>query len=478
MIVTYGSQTKTLTLYIVPGNGPMLLGREWLQHIRLDWKAIALVTKDPLQQLLNKHAELFDDTLGTMKDYTATLTVKDSARPKFHRPRPVPFAVREAVSKELDRLKKLGILEKVEHSQWAAPIVPVPKSNGQFKICGDYKSTINDALEVDQYLLLKLYDLFTALTRGEKFTVLDMSLAYQQMMLAEVNTQQGLYRFKRLPLGVSPAPPIFQRSMDSILQGLPQVLCYIDDILVTGKNDKEHLQNLAQVLTRLEQQGIRLKKDKCKFMEASVEYLGHIIDKNGLHTSYQKIEAIQKAPTPKNTQQLKSFLGLVHYYGKFISNLSSLLHPLNQRLKGSTKWSWSHSCEQAFLEAKQKLSSAPILVHYDPSLPLKLAGDASQYGVGAVISQVSLNGDERPVAYASRTLSASERNYSQIKKEALSLIYGLPKFYQYLYARNFTIITDHKPILAILGPKKNIPTLAAARMQRWALLLYNSLCKC
>ena len=139
VIVTYGSQTKTLTLYIVPGNGPTLLGREWLQHIRLDWKAIALMTKDPLQQLLNKHAELFDDTLGTMKDYTATLRVKDSARPKFHKPRPVPFAVWEAVSKELDRLEKLRILEKVEHSQWAEPIVPVPKSNGQFRICGDYQ---------------------------------------------------------------------------------------------------------------------------------------------------------------------------------------------------------------------------------------------------------------------------------------------------------------------------------------------------
>ena len=151
-----------------------------------------------------------------------------------------------------------------------------------------------------------------------------MMLAEESKKFVTINTQQGLYRYKRLPFGVSPVPAIFQRSMDSILQGLPQVLCYIDDILVTGKNDKEHLQNLAQVLTRLEQQGIRLKKDKCKFMEASVEYLRHIIDKNGLHTSDWKIEAIQKAPTPKNTQQLKPFLGLVHYYGKFISNLSSL----------------------------------------------------------------------------------------------------------------------------------------------------------
>ena len=146
----------------------------------------------------------------------------------------MPFAVPEAVSKELDRHEKLGILEKVEHSQWAAPIVPVPKSNGQFRI---YKSTINDALEVDQYSLPKPNDSFTALTGGEKFTVLDMCQAYPQMMLAEeskkfvtINTQQDLYGYKRLPFEVSPAPGIFQRSMDIILQGFPQVLCYICSI--------------------------------------------------------------------------------------------------------------------------------------------------------------------------------------------------------------------------------------------------------
>ena len=142
------------------------------------------------------------------------------------------------------------------------------------------------------------------------------------------------------------------------------------------------MKNLSEVLTRLEQQGIKLKKDKCKFMAPSVEYLGHKIDAKGRYTSERKVEAIQKAPAPKNTQKLKSFLGLVHYYGKFVPHLSSLLHPLNQLLKTNTKWSWSDSCEQAFQQAKNKLSSATILVHYDPSLPLRLVGDASQYGIG------------------------------------------------------------------------------------------------
>ena len=139
-----------------------------------------------------------------------------------------------------------------------------------------------------------------------------------------VNTHQGLYCYTRLPFGIASAPAIFQRTMDSILQGMPQVLCYIDDILITGKTDNDHLQNLSQVLTRLEQQGIRLRKEKCKFMAASVEYLGHKVDANGIHTSDRKVEAIQQAPIPKNTQQLKSFLGLVHYYGKFILSFTPI----------------------------------------------------------------------------------------------------------------------------------------------------------
>ena len=210
---------------------------------------------------------------------------------------------------------------------------------------------------------------------------------------------------------------------------------------------------------------------KCKFLAELVEYLGHKIDAKGIHTSNCKVEAIQQASPPKNVQQLKSFLGLVHYYGKFIPNLSSLLQLLNRLLKSKASWKWTNSCKQVFQEAKQNLATTPVLAHYNSVLPLKLAGDASQYGIGAVISHVYPNGDERPVAYASKTLSSAEQNYPQIEKEALSLIYGLCKFHQYLYARPFTIVTDHKPLLIILGPKKNIPTLAAVHMQRWALLL-------
>ena len=182
-------------------------------------------------------------------------------------------------------------------------------------------------------------------------------------------------------------------------------------------------------------------------------------------------QLVQKAPPPQNVQELRSFLGLVHYYGKFLPDFSTLLQPLNGLLKEDHQWVWSPKCTEAFQAAKELLSSAPVLAHYDPSLPLKMAGDASAYGIGAVISHVFADGKERPVAYASRTLSASERNYSQIEKEALALVFGVQKFHTYLYGRKFTLVTDHKPLTTVLGPKHGIPSMAAARLQRWALLL-------
>ena len=179
-----------------------------------------------------------------------------------------------------------------------------------------------------------------------------------------------------------------------------------------------------------------------------------------------KLQAIVQAPTPKNVQELRSFLGLLNYYGKFIPNLASLIQPLNNLLQRNQKWKWTTASNKAFEQAKDELSSSRVLVHYDPALTLTLAGDASAYGIGAVISHTMPGGTEHPIAFASRSLSSSECNYAQLEKEALSLIFGMKKFHQYLYGCKFTLVTDHKPLTAILGAKKGIPSLAAARLQR------------
>ena len=479
--VHYGHQSAQLPLIVVAGIRQSLMGRNWLQHIKLDWKRIAQVSNfkpsNP-EALIRHHHQLFDSGLGTYSGGKVKIQVQPGSTPRFHKPRPVPFAIKEAVGMELDRLEAQGIIEKVTASDWAAPIVAVPKRDGSYRICGDYKVTTNPVLEVDQYPLPRPSDLFASLAGGKSFSTLDLTQAYQQLLLDDsskkyttINTHKGLYQYTRLPFGIASAPAIFQKTMDTILQGLPHVCCYLDDILVTGPNDQQHLATLESVFTRLETHGLRLKGDKCSFLKSSVEYLGHRIDAQGIHTLPSKLEAIQKAPQPENVTQLRSFLGLLNYYGKFIVNLSTLIHPLNDLLKVKTPWNWSPECATAFQEAKQAISSATVLAHYDPTLPIVLAGDASAYGIGAVISHVYPDGSEHPIAFASRTLTKSESNYAQLEKEALSLNFGIKRFHQYLYGRPFTLLTDHKPLLKILGPKTGIPSLAAARMQRWALLL-------
>lgn len=482
--VTYDQQQyRNLELLVVGGSGPSLLGRDWLKVVKLDWRRIGNVSasqspESRIASLKEKYKSVFSESLGTITPMKAKLNVRKDAQPKFFKPRPIPYALRERVNDELDRLEEEGVLEKTHYSEWAAPIVVVPKKDGRLRLCGDFKVTVNPALDVDQYPLPRPEDIFASLSGGKQFTTLDLSQAYNQMELDEdsrkyatINTPKGLYQHTRLPFGIASAPAIFQRMIDQILHGIDGTASFIDDIAITGKTLEEHFERLEEVLRRLEKHDIHVNLPKCQFLKPSVNFLGHRIDAEGIHAMDDKLEAIVKAPAPENEQQLRSFLGLINYYGKFISNLSTLVHPLNNLLCKGREWKWTKECQHSFDQAKQTLVSSKVLTHYSPDLPIRMAGDASAYGVGAVISHVLPDGTERPVAFASRTLSSSEKNYAQVEKEALSLIFGIKRFHYYLYGRPFTIVTDHKPLTAILGPKKGIPPLAAARLQRWAWIL-------
>ena len=198
-----------------------------------------------------------------------------------------------------------------------------------------------------------------------------------------------------------------------------------------------------------------------------VTYLGHWIDKDGLHPTADKTKAILQAPAPKNTTELRAFLGLINYYGKFLPNLSMVLTPL----RSNTRWSWKTEQSRAFEDAKNLLRSPRVLIHYDSSRPLVLSCDASSYGVGAVLSHVMEDNTERPIAFASRTLAKAETNYAHLEKEALTIIFGIQKFHNYLYGRKFIIHSDHKPLMYILNASKSIPTMASPRVIRWSLLL-------
>lgn len=480
--VTYEDQTADLPLIVVKGKGPSLCGRNWLQQIKLNWRMIKTVsehTQPPksIPEVIAKYSEVFRDELGTLKDIKATISVKPDATPKFHKARPLPFAMKEKVEKELERLEKDSIISPVKHSEWAAPVVPVTKRDGTLRLCGDYKVTVNQATNTEIYPLPRIEEVLATLSGGKLFSKIDLASAYQQVLLDEdskkyttVNTHKGLFVYNRLCFGVNSAVSIFQRIMENLMKDL-NVVVYLDDLLIMGRDEAEHLMNLDRVLQRLQENGLRVKESKCEFGKTQIEYLGHVLDEKGVYPSQDKVRAIHDAPAPMTIKELRAFLGLVNYYGRFVPQQSTVLAPLYNLLKDETTWRWGKAEQDSFNKCKRLLTSDKVLMHYDPHLPLTLACDASAYGIGAVIQHTTPDGKEHPVAYASRSLSPAEKKYSQIEKEALSLVFGVKKFHQYLWGRQFNLITDHRPLLTLFGEHKGLPTMAAARIQRWAIIL-------
>ena len=287
---------NNLPLYVVEKGGHALFGRDWLKEIPLDWNSIKSLTaqkketprsRTQLDAILSKHTAVFDEKLGEVKGVTAKFNLQENSQPNYSKARTVAYSLRNKVEKELVILEKEGTLTKVNHSELATPIIPVLKKNGDIRICGDFKVTVNPVLKVDQYPVPKIEDIYAQLAGGQQFTKLDLMQAYLQLSVHEnskelvtINTHKGLYRYIRMPFGIASAPAIWQRTIEEVLQGIPGIQVMLDDIVITGKDDQEHLQNLDKVLARLEEYGLRLNLDKCQFFKDSVTFCGHIIDRD------------------------------------------------------------------------------------------------------------------------------------------------------------------------------------------------------
>ncbi|XP_039759571.1 uncharacterized protein K02A2.6-like [Pararge aegeria] len=341
----------------------------------------AVIQKNTKELLRKEFPEVFADGLGTFKT-RMQLHLADKT-PIFVKSRPLPLALRAPVERELERLQRDDVIYKVDRSDYGTPIVPIIKKNGDIRICGDFKVTINPLLKDFHYPLPQIEDIFATLGGGEQFSKLDLSHAYQQVLLTEdsqpmtaITTHIGTFVYKRVPFGIKCVPEYFEKLIEETLCGLSSTVAFQDDICVTGKDRETHCKNLRAVLARLKEAGLRVNWSKCEFFKDSVTYLGYKIDKKGLHTDANKIKAIVSAPSPKDK---------------------------------NVKWYWSCECESAFKRVKNIISSSPVLAHYDPKLPLLLSVDSSAYGLGAVLTHRYSDGSESLISCASRTLNEAEQ---------------------------------------------------------------------
>ena len=297
--------------------GPPLFGRNWLAKIPINWSYIKSLTCSTtvtlwqrLEQLITKYPGLVHDSIGKMADVKVHLTLKDGAVPVFMKARPVPYSLRAKVETELARLEQEGILTQVTWSDWVTPVVVLPKADGSVRLCGDFKVTVNPALNIDQYPLPRTEDILAALEDSSK---IDLQLAYLQMelddeskKLATIHTHKSLIRYNCLAFGIASAPAIWQRAIERVLEGIPKTQCLIDDIYIAGAGEEEHLLLLEQVLEQLNRYHLIINKRKCVFSQKEVSYCGYRVDGEGLHKTAEKVQNVTQAPPPSNVSQLRA----------------------------------------------------------------------------------------------------------------------------------------------------------------------------
>ncbi|UYV63976.1 hypothetical protein LAZ67_2006231, partial [Cordylochernes scorpioides] len=309
---------------------------------------------------------------------------------------------------------------------------------------------------------------------GEYFSTMDMRSGYWQIEVDDKDrektafiTPDGLYEFNVMPFGLCNAPATFERMIDNVLRGLKwdMCLCYLDDIVVYGSTFKEHLTRLYKVLRCIQQAGLCLNYKRCNFASRQITILGHVINEFETQPDPEKVKAIVHFPKPRNISETRSFLGLSSYYRRFIKSYANKSRPLNSLLKKDEKFIWGEEQDESFRILKQELRSSPVLGHFVEGAETHVHTDASGYGLGAVLVQIQ-NDAERPIAYASRTLTKAEKNYSTTEKECLAVVWALGKFRMYLYGRAFTVVTNHHSLCWLVGLKE-----PSGRLARWALKL-------
>ncbi len=379
----------------------------------------------------------------------------------------------EALKDYIEENLKKGFIRESE-SPAGYPVLFQKKKDGSLRLCVDYKK-LNAVTVRNSYPLPLITDIIEHVKGANYFTKLDLRSAYNLIRIREgdeyktaFRTKYGHYEYLVMPFGLTNAPATFQSFINSVLRQYLEkfVILYLDDILIYSKTLEEHIQHVRTVLKTLLDNNLYAKPKKCEFHKPKVEFLGHVISGNGIATDPNKIKSVEEWPTPKSVKDVQRFLGLCNYYRRFVENFAFIARPLHNLTKKNVKFIWSKDCEKAFQELKKRLITSPILMHPDTQKPFIVECDASNFAIGAILSQKDDEGKLHPVAYYSRSLNNAELNYSITEKELLAIKCAFSTWRHLLLGAKYqvTVFTDHRNLLYTLGGK-----VGNQRQHRWHL---------
>ena len=462
------NKPEQIVFNIIGTSCPTVLGLPTCQNLGLVKRVLKVEHNESYNNVLVRYKNVFEG-LGCLSQ-SCKLVLKPNARPVIDPPRKLPFKLHKKVKEELGRMEHDGVIEKVnEPSEWVNSMVVTVKKSGSLRICLDPRN-LNNNLMRSHYQLPTLSELRSELNGSTVFSTLDANSGFwiipvddESSKLLCFNTPFGRYRFKRLPFGISPAPEIFHRVMVECFGDIPGVLIFLDDLLVHGSTKKEHDDRLELVMKRAVKLNIKFNKSKCNLGTHEVKYMGHSFSKEGMRPDDSRVKAICDMPAPTDKKALQRFLGMINYLASFIPNLAEETLIVRDLIKQKSAWQWSQNHQKVFERLKKLITVSPVLSHFDVNSPIVLTVDSSQKAVGAALMQ-----NNKPVAFASKTLTTTQQGYAQIEKEMYAVTYGCAKFRQYIYGQKITVETDHAPLVTIC--KKSLSDVPL-RLQRMLLQL-------
>lgn len=456
--------------YVLNGKGPALLGKDTAMNLGVLKLGVNSVQSF---DIVREYPECFQG-IGKLKNFKLKLHIDQDVKPVAQVMYRIPYSLREKVGEQLDDLESQDIIEKVNApTPWVSPVIIVPKPNGDIRLCVDMRQA-NALIIRERHPIPTVDEILYNVNGSEVFSKLDLRSGYHQIELEESSreittfvTYKGLYRYKRLMFGISSAPEKYQQVISQVFHDCEGVQNISDDIVIHGRDKAEHDKRLRKALQRIKEKGLTLNQAKCEFSMNKITFMGHVMSKNGIGPTSDRIKSLLDAKEPISGSEVKSFLGLVNFSARYIPNLATVSEPLRRLTKKNVNFVWGREQKKSFDTLKRCLSNVKALGHYRlDAEKTQLVTDASNVGLGAVLLQVH-KGETRVICYASRTLSVAERNYSTTEKEALAVVWACEKFHIYLYGVEFELITDHKPLEVLYG-RKSRPN---ARIERWLLKL-------